>query len=107
MRRKMVVIMLILAACWIGRAAAAAEKSQPSVEPKLTEQEKNLLVSNINAMRNQEMRVMVLQQLLNEEYAKLVQMQAVFCDQYKLNPEKFRTGKYTFDDKTGEFIESK
>lgn len=107
MIRKTVLVMLILTACWIGQAAAEAGKSQSTVGPKLAEQEKKLLMSNISAMRNQDMRVIVLQQILNEESAKQIQMQAVFCDQYKLNPEKFRAGKYTVDDKTGEIKEDK
>ena len=107
MARKMFMIVLVLSACWFGRFAVAAEKPQPAAQKKFTDQEKSLLVSNINAMRNQETRVTVLEQVFNEEYAKLVQMQAVFCDQYKLDPQKLRAGKYTFDDKTEEFVETK
>jgi len=67
-------------------------------------QEKELLIANINNMRNQELRAAVLQQLLNEEVAKLRNVQAVFCDQYKLDIEKFRMGLYRYDDGQGKFV---
>jgi len=67
--------------------------------------EKNVQIANINAVRNQEVRTAVIQQIVNEETAKLMQMQAVFCDQYKLDIEKFRAGKYIYDSKTGKFSE--
>lgn len=67
-------------------------------------QEQELLVANINNMRNQELRVAILQQLLNEEIGKLRNIQAVFCDAYKLDVEKFRMGLYRYDEKTGKFV---
>ena len=64
-----------------------------------------MLISNLNALRNQELRVAVLQQLVNEETAKLLQVQAIFSDQYKLDPDKLRAGAYTYDEKAGKFVE--
>jgi len=71
------------------------------------QQEKDATIANIIALRNEEARVVVLQQLLNEEFAQLKQMQAVFCDQYNLDPEKFRNNLYRYDDKNGKFVEEK
>ena len=89
------------------KAKAKEEAKQPVQAPTPVEtarQEKELLIANINNMRNQELRVAVLQQLLNEEVAKLRNVQAVFCDQYKLDIEKFRMGLYRYDDAKGKFV---
>jgi hypothetical protein len=81
------------------------EAKQPASTPVETaRQEKQLLITNINNLNNQQLRVAVLQQLLNEEVAKLRNTQAVFCDQYKLDIEKFRMGQYRYDDAKGKFV---
>ena len=85
-----------------------AKKEEKRVETeRRVQSEKDILVANINALRNQEMRVTVLQQLLNEATAKLREMEAVFCDHYNLDPDKYRAGKYIYDANTGKFIEKK
>jgi len=84
----------------IGNTAFAQEVSEK-------EAKKDLLINNITALRNQEVRVMVLQQILNEETSKLMQVQAVFCDQYNLDVEKFRAGVYRYDAEKDEFTERK
>jgi len=88
-------------------AYAQEDKKEAGLSARETkaQAEKNVQIANINALRNQELRVGVLQQVLNEEGAKLMQMQAVFCDQYKLDVDKFRAGKYQYDTKTGKFAE--
>jgi hypothetical protein len=68
-------------------------------------QEKDVLIANINGLRNQEFRVAILQQIVNEELEKLRNLEAVFSDQYKLNVEKFRQGLYRYDDKLGKIVE--
>ena len=68
---------------------------------------KDILVANINAPNNQEMRVSVLRQLLNQETAKLREMEAIFCDHYNLDLKKFRAGKYRYDANTGKLTEMK
>ncbi len=70
-------------------------------------QEKELLIANLNNLRNQELRVAVLQQLLNEAFVQLRNLQAVFCDTYKLDVEKFRQGLYRYDEKEAKFVEIK
>ena len=80
----------------------AKEAAQGPVEA--ARQEKEALIANINNMRNQELRVAVMQQILNEEVAKLRNIQAVFCDAYKLDVDKFRQGLYRYDEKTGKFV---
>ena len=75
------------------------EAKQPVANPVETaRQEREVLAANINNLSNQGLRVAVLQQLLNEESAKLRNVQAVFCDTYKLDIEKLRNGMYSYDD---------
>lgn len=83
---------------------AAPDQLSPSEKAK---QEKEILVANINGLRNQEVKVAILQQVLTEELAKLRNLEAVFADQYKLDVEKFRKGGYRYDDKSGKIIEQK
>ncbi len=81
------------------------EAKMPVPSPVETaRQEKEVLIANINNMRNQELRAAILQQLLNEEVSKLRNVQAVFCDAYKLDIEKFRAGMYRYDEAKGKFV---
>jgi len=82
-------------------AAQAQQMQSPA------EQAKAMLVGNLQAMQSQEVRLMVLQQLLAREAGDLRQMQAVFCDQYKLDVEKWRKGLYRYNDKEAKFTEVK
>ena len=66
---------------------------------------KQILANNFAALQNQQARVIVLQQLLNRETGDLRQMEALFCDNYNLDVEKWREGIYLYDDKAGEFVE--
>jgi hypothetical protein len=84
----------------------AAKPAAPQPTVIATQQQKDLLVANVTNMRNQELRVAVLQQLLNEEVSKLRNLQATFCDQYKLDVEKFRKGLYRYDEASGKFVET-
>jgi hypothetical protein len=96
-------------------ALAKGEKKSVATPPSLptaqslqmtqAAQEKEILIANINNMRNQEIRAAVLQQLLNEEIAKLRNLQALFCDKYKLDVDKFRQGLYRYDESQGKFVE--
>ena len=81
------------------------ETPAPTEEKERTKQEKDTLIANINGLRNQELRVTILQQVLSEEVAKLRNLEAVFADAYKLDVEKFRKGLYRYDDKLGKIIE--
>jgi hypothetical protein len=93
--------------------AAAKEKAAPPAESKMpapavgqtAAQEKEALMANINSLRNADLRVAILQQLLNEEIGKRRNLEAVFCDQYKLDIDKFRKGLYSYDEKEGKFVE--
>jgi hypothetical protein len=76
-------------------------------EKTKAQREKDVLIANIVALRNKETRVTVLQQLLNDEMNGLRRMQAVFCDQYKLDLNKFRAGQYVYDEEKGKFVEKK
>jgi len=84
--------------------AAVVVQQQPTVIS--SQEQKDLLIANVTNMRNQETRVAVLQQLLNEEMMKLRNFQSVFCDQYKLDLDKFRKGLYRYDENTGKFEEN-
>lgn len=68
-------------------------------------QEKEVLITDITNLRNQDLRVGVLGQLLNEEIAKLRDVQTGFCSKYKLDVEKFRQGLYRYDEQQGKFVE--
>lgn len=122
MNRKLFVIMAVLLLCSNIAFAkdkkkekakqstppAAAQEAQTQLQGMTAaQQEKEILIGNINNMRNQELRVAILQQLLNEEIAKLRNVQAVFCDQYKLDVEKLRRGEYRYDEQQGKFVETK
>jgi len=80
----------------------AKEQAQGPVEA--ARQEKEVLAANINNLNSQQIRVAVLQQVLSEEVAKLRNVQAVFCDTYKLDVDKFRQGLYRYDEKQGKFV---
>ncbi|MDD4980992.1 MAG: hypothetical protein PHC54_07030 [Candidatus Omnitrophica bacterium] len=84
----------------------ATQKGQAAVMNP-AQQQKEALIGNINAMRNQELRVAVLQQLFNEEVEKLKNFQTAFCNEYKLDLDKFRKGLYRYDEKQGKFVEAK
>ena len=81
----------------------AKEENRVSAADK-AKQEKDILIANINGLRNQDLRVIILQQILNEEVGKLRNVEAVFADQYKLDVEKFRQGLYRYDDKLGKIV---
>jgi hypothetical protein len=123
MVRKLLIVLVILLVSLnvvLAKDDKAKQKAQPQTRPApqaqpqaqqapsviATQEQKDLLVTNINNMRTQELRVLVLQQLLNEEAAKLRNLQSVFCDQYKLDVDKFRKGLYRYDDATGKFNET-
>jgi hypothetical protein len=112
MKKNLILSFAILA---VLSAAPAFAKENPQVKPVLTgpveeaRQEKETLAVNINNLRALEMRVAVLQQLFNEEVTKLRVAQAVFCEKYKLDLDKFRLGLYRYDEAQGKFslIENK
>lgn len=110
MKQRVLLSLLALALLCVAPVLAKDNKGKeeakaPAATPVETaRQEKELLIANINNMRNQELRVAVIQQILNEEVAKLRNIQAVFCDAYKLDIEKFRQGLYRYDDAKGKFV---
>lgn len=87
-------------------AVTQAALPETTAQQDTAKQEKDLLIANVNNMRDQELRVAVLQQLLNEEVLRLRNSQALFCDRYKLDVDKFRSGLYRYDEKQGKFIEA-
>lgn len=107
MRRKILVILgaMLLCSSIVLAADKKDNKANEQAALQTAQQEKDLLIANINNMRTQELRVAILQQILNEEIAKLRNVQAVFCDQYKLDVDKFRKGLYRYDENKGKFVE--
>lgn len=91
----------------LAKAEEGAQAPQVATPAATTQQDaaRQELVANLNGMRNQELRVAILQQLLNEESSKLLNVQAVFCDRYSLDVSKWRQGMYMYDDKQQKFIE--
>ena len=84
-----------------------AEEKKAEAAP--TEEQRKAFIqqvkSNAAAMNLQEVTVQILGMQYQKELASLQQMQAVFCDSYKLDVNKFRQGRYRFDEKTGKFSE--
>jgi len=98
MRKIFLVAAVVLLSSGIALAAGKvdnkkAQQPVPAVAGKVSgtaiasQQDKETLVANIANMRNQELRVAVLGQMLNEEIAKLRQVQEAFCSKYKLDVE--------------------
>lgn len=111
--RRLVIALILLAIVFSSAAAQArgkkgGEAKKPAKNaPAQTQQDvqKQQLLAALNTMRYQEMRVGVLQQLLNEELARMSSMQQAFCSQYNLDLNKFRTGGYKYDEKQGKVVE--
>ena len=99
MRRLLVCLTVMLAVGIISGATLAQQQRTPE------EMQRDVLISNITALRNQELRVAILQQLMDEETSQLMRMQAIFSDQYNLDTNKFRAGMYIYDEKIGKFVE--
>lgn len=87
----------------------AKEQAQPAVQLSTQagskEEKKQALINNFNMMRNQELRVMLLQQMVNEEVNKLGSLQEQFCKLYNLDVQKLRQGLYRYDEAQEKFIE--
>lgn len=83
------------------QAAAAQLNAQTGTK----EEKKQALMNNFNIMRNQELRVMLLQQMLNEEAVKLGNLQEQFCRLYNLDIQKLRNGLYRYDQAQDKFVE--
>lgn len=106
---------IFLAACGLlagmagGVSLWAAEEKKAAAPPAQTEEQRKAFVqqvkSNAAALNLQEVTVQVLGMQYQKELANLQQMQAIFCDTYKLDVTKFRQGRYRFDEKTGKFSE--
>ena len=99
---------LIVAVLLCAAPVLAKDKKEEAKEAatpvEAVRQEKELLAANINNLNNQQIKVAVLQQILTDEVGKLRNIQAVFCDAYKLDVDKFRQGLYRYDDKQGKFV---
>ena len=95
----------------VGVKVWAEEKKTvaPPAAAAPTEEQRKAFVqqvkSNAAALNLQEVTVQVLGMQYQKELNSLQQMQAVFCDTYKLDVNKFRQGRYRFDEKTGKFNE--
>lgn len=118
--KKFLTVLLLALLCVQPVFAKAKDKAKDKKEAKqpaqslaqagqmdLVKQEKDILIVNITNMRNQELRVAVLQQLLTEASAMLDNVQAAFCNQYKLDIQKLRQGLYRYDEKENKFVEVK
>lgn len=98
-------------------AAAAGNKDKakpkPQAQARTTKQQdaaakrRQALVAEVNEMRNQEVRVAILQQLLTEEVTKMRDIQNKFCKEHRLDADKFRRGLYRYDEQEDKFVEVK
>jgi len=89
------------------KAKEEAKPASAQAQADAAKQEKETLIANITNMRNHELRVAILQQLLNEEIEKLRNVQAAFCNKYNLDIEKLRKGIYNYNEKENKFVEIK
>lgn len=97
--RKYVICILVVSIVFSSICLAFAQQKTQE------EMKRDVLIANLTALRNEELRVAVLQQLIDQENAQLTRMQAIFSDQYSLDPNKLRAGMYIYDDKAGKFVE--
>jgi hypothetical protein len=106
--KRTVAIGVVLALACAGTALAAREEKKPQAASQAASQntkEREALATSIINLQTQVLRVNVLQQLLNEEAAKLRTTEAAFAKQNKLDVEKLRQGLYVFDAQQGKVIE--
>ena len=94
----------------MGLSAAVYAKTDtvtavPGTDKKLPDTEKTLIASQIQELKQLELRIVVLQQIAKEHAVTLRQKQAAFCAAYKLDVEKLRKGLYQYDAQTGKFSE--
>lgn len=99
MRKLLVCLIVVLGVAIINNLTFAQQQRTQE------QQQRDVLIANLTALRNQELRVAVLQQLIDEETAQLMRMQAIFSDQYNLDANKLRAGMYIYDDQAGKFVE--
>lgn len=83
--------------------AACAKDKTPKKEEKTASKEE--VVQASRQIQAQEIRLVVLQQLFNQEAAVLKQKHTVFCQAHNLDEEKFKKGLYQYDQATGKFSE--
>lgn len=114
MRKLIFIVFLSLVACHFSPAFAKDEKAaevKAAPAAGTEEQQKKAFLeqvkANIAALNLQGVTVQVLGMQFQKEQNNLQQMQAVFCDSYKLDVTKFRQGLYRFDEKEGKFVEQK
>ncbi len=92
---KKILFNLLLGSLLFCKAVFAQDSSDAKVD--------QIMQENISKIRNQEIVVQVLAGQYNKELAELRKMEAIFCDIFKLDLEKWRKGEYLkqekFDDK--------
>ncbi len=95
--------LLLVSLLVLGFSGAACAKDKAKTEDKAAS--KDAVVKELRVIQAQEIRLLVLQQLFNQEAAVLKQKHSAFCQANDLNEEKFKKGLYQFDEATGKFIE--
>ena len=107
--KKGYVLLAALLAILVASAAYAVETAQPAAPAAnaQADQQKQAVIANFSALQNREVRVVILQQLIEREAQELKKMEAAFCENYKLDVEKWRRGEYRYDEKLGKFVENK
>jgi len=89
------------------QGAPQKEQAIAAAPDQTAGEQKQALINNFTILQNREARVVVLQQLLNREMEEMRKMEAAFCDNYKLDVDKWRRGGYIYDEKEGKFVERK
>ena len=83
--------------------AACAKDSMSKADDKPAAT--NAVVTELRLIQAQEIRLVVLQQLFNQEAAVLKQKHTAFCQTNKLDEEKFKKGLYRYDEVNRKFNE--
>lgn len=111
--KKSAIFLIVMTAALGWSPAVYAEKGKKSepekVDAKADDKAKDAYLTqlrqNIGALNLQEVTVSVLAAQYQKELNVFQQMQALFCDTYKLDVTKFRQKGYRFDEKTTKFVE--
>ena len=98
-------LFLMLAMLGSFSAVACAKDSAAKKEETKISSAKEAVLKDLRLIQAQEIRLVVLQQLFNQEAAVLKQKHTAFCQANKLDEEKFKKGLYRYDEASNKFNE--
>lgn len=105
MQRLVLILVILTCLTAVGLEVVPAFAQERQQAPSQAEAALQQLQTELNALEMQRMTVTVLQLQLTKELNAWRQMEAVFCDKYGLNVDKWRKQLYRFDPKENKFVE--